>query len=170
METFIIKIRWWGKWSKEINRCFLPSQRKHLCPCYPLLYVVFMLGKCCKCSHICYSLYKMQMHHLLGESPPMAELSPLIIDSCSWGKLTNWTLCFCNSTLWISPSVGGESGQIQSSQSSLWEAECVHLGEVLVWLMTLMSVKKHENTGVSASSMYKGNSSNFSFPLLISDN
>lgn len=45
------------------------SKRKHLCPCYPLLYAIFMLGKRCKCSHICYSLYKMQLHHLLIENP-----------------------------------------------------------------------------------------------------
>lgn len=39
----------------------------------------------------------------------MADLSPLTIDSCSWGKVTNWTLCFCESALWIC-QCGDESG------------------------------------------------------------
>lgn len=108
METFVINTTWWSTWSRQISRCFLPSERKHLCPCYPLLYIIFMPVKCCKCSHICYSLYKMQMHHLLRESPHPPwlgyilsslihadKLEPLLLledltDLSMWGGEESW--------------------------------------------------------------------------------
>lgn len=68
--------KWDGEeWATKTNRCFPLSNRKHLCPRYTLLYVIFTPGKRCKCSHICQSLYKKPMHHLLRE-PPVAESSP----------------------------------------------------------------------------------------------
>lgn len=54
LQTCFIKIRCRGKWSR------------HLRSRSPPLRVVFMPAKRCKCSHICYSLCKMQGHHLAG--------------------------------------------------------------------------------------------------------
>ena len=82
----------------------------------PPLYVIFMPAKCYKCSHICCSLRKMQMHHLLRKSPPVAELSPLIIDSCSQGKLTNWTPA----------PVTGPYGFVEESRLRSWGL-CSHI-------------------------------------------
>lgn len=123
---------------EKVKQCVLASKRKHLYPCYPLLYVIFMLLNCCKCSHICCSLYKMQMHHLLRECYPMAELSPLMIDSCSREKLTNWNLCFSKRTLWIWPcgerhpaltakSVEDHVGSFRRQEGSVTQHDCVYV-------------------------------------------
>lgn len=87
LQTCFIKIRCWGKWGR------------HLRSRGPLLRVVFMPVKRCKCSNICYSLCKMQGHHLAGVGVgvwggSLVDLSPLMTDAYIREQMTNWSLCF----------------------------------------------------------------------------
>lgn len=102
--------------------------KRNICALVTLcFYVIFMLVKCYKCSHICYSLYKMQMHHLPRRSPPRLS-RVLFADLYPW---ENWQI---GTFLPLRGPYGSVHVCVRSSLSlrcNLWRDEALPCSRIL---------------------------------------
>lgn len=137
-----LKLGGGSKWSKLINRCLFFLQKANICVLVTLHFMSFLCRASALSAPASATVYiRCSCIICRGWTSSVAELSLLIIDSCSWGKQINWIPLFCKRNLM------DLSTWSQSSQPCLWK--CVHLEITGSFVVTQRNCvcRRRQNTG-----------------------